>query len=292
MKTRINSLPTDIRGFERIIRLWHNSQLRRDGLLEVDMSGVEWMDANMCAPFGAVLYSFKAKGIIRLSGMRIGLRKALSVNGFLANFGFDVPRESDLEGTTIEYQRFERGKSDAFKDYIDMHFVGKGIPRMSEALHKKFRESIAEIYENANDHSSSSLGIFACGQHFPNENRLKFSIADLGIGMKQNIFDKMGFDLPAKEAIKWAIEKNNTTRQPAEGKPGGLGLKLIREFIGFNGGKIQIVSDRGYWCYQNSKESLRTLNNSFPGTVVNIEINTADTKSYRLLSEVDPRSIF
>jgi hypothetical protein len=47
------------------------------------------------------------------------------------------------------------------------------------------------------------------------------------------------------QAIEWALQEGNTTRKGSV--PGGLGLKLIREFIAMNKGRIQIVSDRGYW---------------------------------------------
>ena len=67
--------------------------------------------------------------------------------------------------------------------------------------------------------------------------------------------------------------------------PGGLGLKLLREFVRLNEGRIQIVSDRGYWeCDTNGENAVR-MEQSFPGTVVNLEINTADTKSSYLKSE-------
>ena len=66
--------------------------------------------------------------------------------------------------------------------------------------------------------------------------------------------------------------------------PGGLGLKLLREFVRLNEGRIQIVSDRGYWeCDTNGENAVR-MEQSFPGTVV-LEINTADTKSSYLKSE-------
>ena len=159
------------------------------------------MDENMCAPLGAILYHFRKRGKIKLLNMKSELKNAFTVNGFLTNFGFDVPREKDLEGTTIEYQRFDPGKAESFKEYIAVHFVGKPIPHMSEALSKRFRESIAEIYENAVYHSCTIRGIFACGQYFPGEKRLDFSIADLGIGIRRNILRNTGVELSSKDAI-------------------------------------------------------------------------------------------
>lgn len=61
----------------------------------------------------------------------------------------------------------------------------------------------------------------------------------------------------------------------------------IREFIAMNKGRIQIVSDRGYWEFSPRGETLARIDTPFPGTVINIEINTADTSSYRLRSEAE-----
>ena len=81
-----------------------------------------------------------------------------------------------------------------------------------------------------------------------------------------------GLELSPEESINWATAKRNTTKR---GKvPGGLGLKLLCEFIDLNGGCIQIVSDAGYWHRRNSEIVTKPLSYPFPGTVVNVEINT------------------
>ena len=137
----------------------------------------------------------------------------------------------------------------------------------------------------------TQLGIFACGQFFPNGQRLDFSVADLGIGMCANIREETGLALTPEAAIAWAVEGTNTTRRRQDGRPGGLGLKIIRDFIRLNGGSIQIASDAGYWKAQGDREETLRFERPFPGTVVNIEINTADTHSYRLSTEIEPGDI-
>ena len=97
-------------------------------------------------------------------------------------------------------------------------------------------------------------------------------------------------DLTPEGAIVWATEGHNTTKR---GKiPGGLGLKLLREFIRLNGGCIQIVSDAGYWRQEKDKIILAHLSQPFPGTVVSVEINTTDSQSYVLSSELSEADIF
>ena len=255
------------------------------GTIEIDMSKTTWFDADMCAVFGAILYRLGERlNTICLSDIQPGVEKILSKNGFLSHYGHQTV--IDNYGTTVPYQRFDVKDDRFFANYIEKELVHRSeIPTMSQGLLKKFRENIFEIFSNAVLHSRTELGIFSCGQFFPKRNKINFSVVDLGIGMRQNIKEHLKLDLPAEDAIKWATQKRNTTKC---GKvPGGLGLKLLLEFIDLNGGSIQIVSDAGYWQRKNRKTTTERLSHAFPGTVVNIEINTADKHSYRLASETN-----
>ena len=209
--------------------------------------------------------------------------------GFELKYGWEeLP---DTWETTIPYKRFDVKDDRYFAGYIEEEFVRRSeMPRMSSGLLKKFRESVFEIFSNAMIHSQTKLGIFSCGQYFPRRQRLDFSVADLGIGIRQNVLENAGLNLMADQAIVWATEGQNTTKRGRI--PGGLGLKLLQEFITLNGGRIQIVSDAGYWCLEKGNVSTTQIQHPFPGTVVSIEIDTADTRSYKLSSELSDSDIF
>ena len=193
--------------------------------------------------------------------------------------------------TTDFYERFDVGDDRYFSAYIERGLIRRPeVPEMSAGLLKKFRESIFEIFSNAVLHSHTELGIFSCGQFFPDRNRLDFTVADLGIGIRKNVCDNLQQDLSPVDAIIWATQEHNTTKS---GKiPGGLGLTLLSEFIDLNGGCIRIVSDAGYWRRKNRRTNTSLLGQPFPGTVVSVEINTADHSSYRLISESEDDEIF
>jgi hypothetical protein len=257
--------------------------------VEIDMQYTTWMDANMCAPLGAILYRVgRDLNTVKVTNIPNNVKVILAKNGFLCNYGWT--RREDTYGSTIEYKRFEPKDDRYFAEYIEKHLIGKGIPAMSSGLLKKFRESIYEIFSNAVIHSQTKQGIFSCGQYYYRNHRLDFSVTDLGLGIRRNILEQRGINLTAEQAINWAMEGKNTTK--AGPIPGGLGLKLLREFIIKNEGRIQIVSDNGYWELSEGKVKTMAFSEPFPGTVVNIEINTADTKSYRLVSEISPDDIF
>ena len=244
----------------------------------------------MCAAFGAVLYQLGENlNTIRLNNVHSSVENILSKNGFLSHYSRE--KRPDHWGTTILYQRFDVKDDRYFADYIEHELIHRSeMPVMSSGLLKKFRESIFEIFSNAVLHSRTELGIFSCGQFFPKRDRLDFSVADLGVGMRQNIKDNTGFELSPEDAIIWATEGQNTTKRGPV--PGGLGLKLLREFIDLNGGCIQIVSHAGYWKRENRATMTAPFDYPFPGTVVTVEINTADTNSYKLASELSTEDIF
>lgn len=253
----------------------------------VDFSNVAWFDANMSAPLG-VLFTRLTEDLNSVRPVHVPARiqKILAKNLFLVGYGF--PECEDDYGTTIPYRRFQPEDSRYFVSYLNKHLEGKGIPMMTEGLGRRFKDSILEIFVNSAMHSESKFGIFACGQFFPAQQRLDFSVADAGIGIRRKIRKELGLVLNSDKAIQWALEEGNTTRKGAI--PGGLGLKLLREFVALNGGCLQIVSDRGFWESRGGQESVQRFEHPFPGTVINLEINTADVNSYRLSSEREQSS--
>ena len=290
MKIRLPEIRHNRAGFEALVQLRAKTKDCLFDDIEVDMRWTSWFDADMCAPLGAILYRLSDRmNTVTLVNAPSTVERILSKNGFLSHYGGD--RLPDTWGTTIPYRKFEAKDDRYFASYIEDEFVRRSeMPKMSRGLVKKFRESVFEIFSNAVLHSQTKLGIFSCGQYFPKRNRLDFAVADLGIGIRQNVLRHAGLNLRADKAIVWATEERNTTKR---GKiPGGLGLKLLKEFITLNGGSIQIVSDSGYWALEDGKIVSDELTYRFPGTVVSIEVDTADKRSYKLASEISEKDIF
>jgi hypothetical protein len=59
-----------------------------------------------------------------------------------------------------------------------------------------------------------------------------------------------------------------------------------------NQGKIQIVSRHGFYQFSVQGEKIKKMTHDFPGTCVNIEINTNDPCKYCLKSELQDEDIF
>lgn len=225
---------------------------------------------------------------VSILNMSSSVSKIMRKNSFLAMF--DGSQLTDTHQTTLPFKIFKLNSEGQFNDYLEMYMKGKGIPDMSEKLTKQFRQSLFEIFSNASIHSGSKPGVFACGQFFPRKRRVDFSISDAGVGIGENVREYTGKKMDSCEAIEWAMADGNTTKTGS--RPGGLGLRLIKDFIQINEGKMQVISGDGYYEISASGELVHGMNNNFPGTCVNVEINTKDSSSYCLKYELTSKDIF
>lgn len=290
MRIYIDTVRSDYVGFNSIARIAEQSRDVLFDSVELDFSCCNFFEANMAAPLYAVVSRIRDElNDVSLTNLKPSLETIFRKNHFLTKFQEEVLR--DTNHTTVPFKTFKLQAGEQFFEYLESHMHGKGIPAMSEGLTKRFRQSLFEIFQNAAMHSSSKFGIFTCGQFFPQKHRLDFTIADAGVGIRDNVRQYTGNTrMSSCAAIDWALTEGNTTKTGDQ--PGGLGLKLLRDFIRMNKGKLQIVSRYGYYQFSANGVNCIKLDHDFPGTCVNIEINTQDTSSYYLESELSSDDIF
>jgi hypothetical protein len=289
MRASLPTIRTNKEGFNSLAEVAKKVGKLLFDKIELDLSFCSFFDANMTAPFYAVLSHFYENlNDITLTNIPQKTESILSKNQFLAQF--DRPVIVDTYQTTIPFKKFKNGAGEQFSEYLSLHMDGHGIPKMSPVLTKKFRQSLFEIFQNAAYHSQSDAGIFVCGQFYPNKHKLDFTIADAGIGIRDNVRRFLNFNISSRQAIQWALKEGHSTR--SGNQPGGIGLKLIKDFIEINKGKIQIASRFGFYEFSPGGEIIEKMENDFNGTCINIEINTNDTSAYYLRSEVEKSNGF
>jgi signal transduction histidine kinase len=159
---------------------------------------------------------------------------------------------------------------------------------MSQAVKEKIVEAIYEIFVNAQIHSETTF-IYTCGQFYPQKNKIEFSIVDTGIGFREKINRRFNSQLSGDKAIAWAVQDKKTTK---EGISGGIGLAILKEFVEMNKGKMQIVSNDGFYELSDGSVESKTFQGEFPGTIVNLQFKTDDSSSYTLQNAIDADDIF
>ena len=290
MKLNIGTVRSDCAGFNSIAHIAEQSHEAFSDSVEVDFSSCDFFEANMVAPLYVVVARLRDElNDVSLINLKPALETILRKNHFLTRFQKTVL--IDANQTTVPFKIFKLQAGEQFFEYLESCMYGKGIPAMSATLTKRFQQSLFEIFQNAAIHSKSESGIFTCGQFFPQMHRLDFTIADAGMGIRDNVRQYTGnVKMNSCAAIEWALTEGNTTK--TGNQPGGLGLKLLKDFIRINKGKLQIVSRFGCYEFSASGDSCRKLDHDFPGTCVNIEINTQDKNSYYLKFELSSNDIF
>jgi hypothetical protein len=251
-----------------------------------DFSQNTWFEANLCAIMGAVINVVQEKlNNVRLQNINPNTDKILRKNQFLASFGdYPIPDKYD---TTIKYRRNRLTEEKLIKEFLFNELLSKhDFPKLSSVAQKEIVRSIFEIYSNAIIHGNCEY-VYSCGQYYPNKPQpsLDFTIVDLGNTIKSNVNNFTGLCFSGMEALEWAVAENNTTKPKHANIPGGLGFKLIRDFIMINKGKIQIISAEGFWELKKGEFTSRTFRSEFPGTIVNLEFNLDDKAYYSLKTE-------
>jgi len=256
--------------------------------LILDFSRCSFFEANLVAPLAAVLARIEADANeIKFINLSLNIGTILQKNGFLLKYGFrDI---IDANSTTVRFLEVKLNEEANFAKHLSMHLTGRGLPSMSQELRKAFLQSIFEVFQNAVTHSESKFGFFVCGQYFPQLHKLDLTMADAGVGFRTQVRRRLGNKISSVAAIEWALKEGNTTKVGQ--RPGGLGLKFLKEFIELNNGKIQIASRLGFYEFAEKNECFHKMSGDFIGTIVNLEINTGDTKSYRLKSEISLKDI-
>ena len=258
-------------GFEELARLYTKIDAFSPRSIVIDMQATNWIDADMCAPLGGIVCMLERNSrSVEFVITDSKLKNVLMRNAFLSHHGGE--KTPDPYGTTIAYRRFDIKDEIAFSNYV-LNTLTQHIRviNLQDKLQKSFSKNVSEIFNNAVQHSSTQVGIFSCGQFFPKNKNLVFTVADMGIGMRRSVSGFLRKDMPAIEAIKWAVE-GNTTKQEI---PGGMGLKLISRFFDSNEGCVRIVSGDGFWVKRKGHVSAESLSSSFPGTVVSLEISAS-----------------
>lgn len=280
------NIDTSFESYQQLINLYNEN---KDNWFEtIEISFQQWFAANLSSAIGGILDKLLGDlNTIHFNNIPPQIQTIIQKNNFLSHF--DYQRIDDINNTTIRYLKLKPTDGRFFHGYVVKELLNRPeLPKMSSALKKKIAESIYEIFVNAQLHSESDF-IYTCGQFFPTKHTIEFTITDTGIGFKNRVNNRFETSLSSVQAIEWAMIDGNSTKQDISG---GIGLAILREFVSINKGKIQIISDDGFYQMDFNGVQTRLFSGSFPGTIINMQFKTDDTTSYSLMSEAESDELF
>lgn len=273
----VGNICTNKEGLEKLVFMSHLNPENKQ--IEIDMSQLKFLEANLMAVFGAILYEKLLQGFsVKLINMRKEIEDILKRNHFLgSNNQYFNPSE-----TAMEFKIFTPEKEREFIDYINEQLLDRTqFPKMGSDYKKQIRSKIQELFANAVEHGAAKE-IFCCGQHFPKKGVINFTIVNHGATIKDNVERFLNRSLDSEKAITWASKEGHSTASSETNPTRGLGLSLLHEFIMSNDGNLSILSNDGFWCIEKNKQYTCRIEKKFYGTIINIIINVKDTHNYEL----------
>jgi len=282
----LRNIDTSFESYQKLIDLY---QVYKDSIFEeIELDLYQWFAANMSSALGGVLDKIAENlNEVKFKNISENIKTILLKNDFLSYYGFN--RIMDSNNTTIKFLKLKPTDGKYFNLYVVNELLSRPeLPYISLPLKRKMTEAIYEIFVNAQIHSETK-NIYTCGQFYPQKNIIEFTITDTGIGFKNRINQRFKKNLTSTQAIQWATNDRHTTKI---GVSGGLGLALLKEFIKNNKGKLQIISDDGFYQFDSKGEDIKLFHGSFPGSIVNLQFRTDDVSTYTLTDEVKLDDIF
>lgn len=135
---------------------------------------------------------------------------------------------------------------------------------------------ISELINNVNDHSKSIIDSYIFSQYYHANNRIKFAMADLGIGIPKSVNDYLNSTsqelLSEIEAMKWATEKGKSAKSTVRNM--GIGLDNVLSFLKATGSTIDIYSNSAL-CHMEEQGIITFDKNpisDFRGTLITITV--------------------
>jgi hypothetical protein len=243
--------------------------------IDLDFSTTRFVANNLVAVLGGAIEKAQRRGArVTIAENDSPAYNALAKVGFVETLGGE--RLPDIHDTTVPFASFGAADVKPFDSTV-VEFIRK-LDDASAAPRelKRLRRSLHELFENAKFHGKCDR-VYACGQWFPNMDRLDFTVANFGMTFKENVSEYFGKDVAGERAIRWATEEGNTTKVLRRDYAGGIGLPYLREFVADRRGKVQIVSADGYFEESRAESDdpridLRRLDDEFPGTFINLEL--------------------
>ena len=230
-------------------------------------------------PLGINLLALLSRGLLHQGSKKIFFthpsnnvcRQYLEDQGFYKEF---IIQNNIIEAaprsTSVGLRRIE-----CFEPFY-LEDIAKWLNRNSvlpePAINDAVKITLSEIINNVIDHSQSPIGCYISAQAYPQENRLLFSVADLGVGFLSTLLPKYTHLMNNEQAISLAVKAGISSK--SRDRNIGAGLPILCDFLKHYSGYLEIISMNGIWRQRPDGTLVGfTIPFSFPGTCINIEFN-------------------
>jgi anti-anti-sigma regulatory factor len=271
---------TDFTGFRQLISFYNSLKEVYDREVFLDFSQLDWFDANLAAVLCAFQYKLQTEnGLTFVVDHRqiAGQFDVLHRNGC---FQPNEERIEDVRQSTIACMHFHTNNLQLYKQYVEKDlFEHRGLAELSRLYPntaKRIRMDLLEIFNNYRIHAQTMAPFFVCGQYYPQDKRVVFTMSDIGVGFLPPIQTySQGIIITSQEAIHWALTGHSTQASPDE--TSGCGLSSILSFCDTQNADLQVITGDSFWSrdlIKTSYKGYKQFKSPFAGTTINITFNT------------------
>jgi hypothetical protein len=278
----VGRFDTTYEGYLSLTRFYQNCKKHQNCRIEIDLSLLNWIDANLCGLWLAMIRDLKAENNLDFNIASLYYAdkfkneakfNILLRNGFIVALrGMDEILEEDWDDrkSTIGVRFFSVDECDNFVNYFESQFLNHRGCNLLENDKEDLYMAYCELFANYEIHAHTQNPVYVCGQFYPQKKQLVFSMTDLGVGFLDNIsmFTQGVINDPIT-SVEWALKKGNSTKTDAKG---GSGLSTIDEFCRQKNGNLHIITNGVYteYNYQKNQRTYNYLPEIFKGTTVHL----------------------
>lgn len=268
---------TNHTGIKQMYNFYYQCAEIKNATVHVDLQHVSWIDGNMCAVFGAILFKLQQENNLSFT---IDFKQVSSKCNVLFRNGFinmkGIQPIANNTSTTLPFKAFHPTQKDEFINYLyEELLIHDGMPKFNDETLGKLTDDLSELLSNINLHSETQYPFFVCGQFYPKSHKVVFTVCDLGVGFLPKIKDKTkGTINNAKDAILWAVDGNSTKKDTV----GGINLKRMKKYFLESGGAFHIITGDAYWSTENLStliypDGVTNMLKPFVGTTIHLIFN-------------------
>jgi hypothetical protein len=241
----------------------------RDGVLIIDLSGLDWITPSAIVATIAQAARARAAGqdfAVRgprgeLSSYAARMRLGRMLDALGVNHDLPHQHERDQSEHLVELREIDSG---AAADRLAA-LVYRKVRPLDAALAKALHQSVGEIAENVPDHAGS-IG-FMAAQTLPRRRQLWLAVGDAGVGMLATLAARGAED---DEGAIVLATRDHVSRLDDPSR--GVGLPTALRLINARGGSVYIAS--GAASVRHFPRTRRFLRSPspYPGTLVEARI--------------------
>ncbi len=262
---------TDFPGYRSLLNIYHEYSQFQDACVRLDFEDVRFFEANLCGLLLGILHKLKVENGLEFDIDETQLPEELNVlirNHFVNQLTGSNHRIKDVRKSTIPARSFATDDVSGFVDYIEHAFLGqRGLKDMPKHAKARIQNNYLEIFSNVDLHANTDYPVFVCGQYFPKNGTVKFSMTDLGEGFLPRIQDFTNGKINnSHHAILWAL-RGNSTKPDAKG---GSGLSNTFKYCVNNQGDMHVITGDCYWKYENGEVQAKRIKTPFCGVTIHL----------------------